>query len=150
MIAACPSTPLKTELYGTILLGRRPAYGPTEHCLGLNRAGWELAEGLGRSAPRPLHHPCLIDRAETEPLVEPVGIGRPKHHPNAAKLFAEFMIGDDAQKVFPTDGGYSVRIDIAPPAGSPDLKSLKIIPLDGDYIERETQRIKRRFNEIFS
>jgi iron(III) transport system substrate-binding protein len=71
-------------------------------------------------------------------------------HPNAAKLFAEFMIGDAAQKIFPTDGGYSARIDIAPPAGSPDLKSLKIIAVDDDYIEKETQRIKRRFNEIFS
>ena len=59
------------------------------------------------------------------------------------------MIGDDAQKIFPADGGYSVRIDIAPPAGSPDLKSLKIITVDDDYIEKESQRIKRHFNEIF-
>src|SRR5258708_35780549 len=44
------------------------------------------ASGFGRSVRRSLHHPCLIDRAETEPLVEPVGIGRPKHDPNAAKL----------------------------------------------------------------
>src|SRR5215468_8350174 len=83
-------------------------------------------------------------------IPSPTSVVKGSPHPNAAKLFAEFMIGDDAQKVFPTDGGYSVRIDIAPPAGSPDLKSLKILPIDGDYIERETQRIKRRFNEIFS
>ena len=55
-----------------------------------------------------------------------------------------------AQKIFPADGGYSVRIDIAAPPGSPDLKSLKIISVDDDYIEKETQRIKRRFAEIFS
>jgi hypothetical protein len=60
------------------------------------------------------------------------------------------MIGDDAQKVFPADGGYSVRTDIAPPAGSPDLKSLKIFTVDQDYIEKESQRIKRKFSEIFS
>ena len=41
------------------------------------------------------------------------------------------------------------RTDIAPPAGSPDLKSLKIIAVDDDYIEKETARIKKRFNEIF-
>jgi iron(III) transport system substrate-binding protein len=69
--------------------------------------------------------------------------------PNAAKLFAEFMIGDTAQKIFPADGGYSSRTDIAPPAGAPDLKSLKIINVDYDYIEKETGRIKRRFAEIF-
>ena len=50
---------------------------------------------------------------------------------------------------FTADGGYSARIDIAPPAGSPDLKSLKIVAVDDDYIERETPRIKRQFNEIF-
>jgi iron(III) transport system substrate-binding protein len=59
------------------------------------------------------------------------------------------MIGDTAQKIFPADGGYSARTDIAPPAGAPDLKSLKIINVDYDYIEKETGRIKRRFAEIF-
>ena len=37
----------------------------------------------------------------------------------------------------------------APPPGSPALKGLKIIPVDDEYIEKETGRIKRRFNEIF-
>jgi iron(III) transport system substrate-binding protein len=83
-------------------------------------------------------------------IASPTAIVKGSPNPNAAKLFAEFMIGDDAQKIFPADGGYSVRIDIAPPAGSPDLKSLKIFNVDEDYIEKETQRIKRRFAEIFS
>jgi iron(III) transport system substrate-binding protein len=83
-------------------------------------------------------------------IPSPTSVVKNSPHPNAAKLFAEFMIGDDAQKVFPADGGYSVRTDIAPPAGSPDLKSLKIIAVDDDYIEKESQRIKRQFNDIFS
>ena len=83
-------------------------------------------------------------------IPSPTSVVKGSPHPNAAKLFAEFMIGDDAQKIFPADGGYSVRLDIPAPAGSPDLKSLKIIAVDDDYIEQETQRIKRRFNEIFS
>jgi hypothetical protein len=33
--------------------------------------------------------------------------------------------------------------------GSPDLKSLKIVTVDEEYIEKETSRIKKRFNEIF-
>ena len=60
-------------------------------------------------------------------IPSPTSVVKGSPNPNAAKLFAEFMIGDDAQKIFPTDGGYSARIDIAAPAGSPDLKSLKII-----------------------
>jgi iron(III) transport system substrate-binding protein len=83
-------------------------------------------------------------------IPSPTSVVKGSAHPNAAKLFAEFMIGDDAQKIFPADGGYSVRTDIAPPAGSPDLNSLKIIAVDDEYIEKESQRIKRQFNEIFS
>jgi iron(III) transport system substrate-binding protein len=82
-------------------------------------------------------------------IPSPTSVVKGSPNPNAAKLFAEFMIGDTAQKIFPADGGYSVRIDIAPPQGSPDLKSLKILNVDNDYIEKETGRIKRRFNEIF-
>jgi len=82
-------------------------------------------------------------------IPSPTSVVKNAPHPNAAKLFAEFMIGDDAQKLFPADGGYSARIDIAAPAGSPDLKTLKIIAVDEDYIEKEAQRIKRQFNEIF-
>ena len=33
------------------------------------------------------------------------------------------MIGDEAQKIFPADGGYSARIDIAAPAGSPRCRA---------------------------
>jgi iron(III) transport system substrate-binding protein len=70
-------------------------------------------------------------------------------NPNAAKLLAEFMLSDTAQKIFPASGGYAARIDIAPPAGGQPLNDMKIRPVDYDYIGKETQRIKRQFNEIF-
>ena len=60
-------------------------------------------------------------------IPSPTSVVKGSPNPNAAKLFAEFMIGDAAQKIFPADGGYSARIDIAAPEGSPDLKTLKII-----------------------
>jgi iron(III) transport system substrate-binding protein len=82
-------------------------------------------------------------------IPSPTSVVKGSPNPNAAKLFAEFMIGDTVQKMFPAEGGYSARIDIAAPQGSPDLKSLKIIAVDDDYIEKEISRIKRRFNEIF-
>ena len=69
--------------------------------------------------------------------------------PNAAKLFAEFMIGDEAQKVFPADGGYAARADIAPPAGSPAVSQIKVLPVDYDWLEGASGQIKKKFNEIF-
>jgi iron(III) transport system substrate-binding protein len=72
-------------------------------------------------------------------------------NPNAAKLFAEFMLTDAVQKLFPTeDGNYAARTDMPPPTGNPELGKIKIIPVDFEYIERETPRIKKRFAEIFS
>jgi ABC-type Fe3+ transport system substrate-binding protein len=70
-------------------------------------------------------------------------------HPNAAKALAEFMIGDTVQKLFPGEGIYAARADVEPPSGNPSLGSLKLIPVDYDYIEREAANLKQRFNEIF-
>ena len=82
-------------------------------------------------------------------IPSPTSVVKGSPSPNAAKLFAEFMISDEVQKIFPADGGFAARSDIAAPAGSPPLSSLKILPVDYDYIEKEAPRIKRRFNEIF-
>lgn len=82
-------------------------------------------------------------------IPSPTSVVKGSPNPNAAKLFAEFMIGDAVQKLFPESGGYAARADIAAPEGSPDMTTIKINPVDYDYIERETARIKKRFAEIF-
>jgi len=82
-------------------------------------------------------------------IPSPTSVVKGSPDPNAARLFAEFMIGDAVQKQFPEDGGYAARADIAQPAGSPDLKTLKILAVDYDYIEKEARQIKKKFNEIF-
>ena len=82
-------------------------------------------------------------------IPSPTSVVKGSSNPNAAKLFAEFNIGDEVQKILPADGGFAARADIAAPAGSPPLSSLKILTVDYDYIEKETPRIKRRFNEVF-
>lgn len=82
-------------------------------------------------------------------IPSPTAVIKGSPNPNAAKLFAEYMLSDSVQSIFPKAGGYAARSDIAPPEGSPEVRSLKILPVDYDYIEKESARIKRRFNEIF-
>jgi iron(III) transport system substrate-binding protein len=82
-------------------------------------------------------------------IPSPTAIIKGSPNPNAAKLFAEFMISDAVQKLFPEDGGYAARKDIPPPADGVALDKIKIIPVDYDYIEKESPRLKKRFNEIF-
>jgi iron(III) transport system substrate-binding protein len=82
-------------------------------------------------------------------IPSPTAVVKGSPDPAAAKLFAQFMLGDEVQSLFPADGGYSARIDIKAPPGSPDLKGLNVIAVDDDYVEREGARIKKQFNEIF-
>jgi iron(III) transport system substrate-binding protein len=82
-------------------------------------------------------------------IPSPTSVVKGGPNPNAAKLFAEFMITDEVQKLFPADGGFAARSDIAAPSGSPLLSSIKILPVDYEYIQKESSRIKKRFNETF-
>ncbi len=82
-------------------------------------------------------------------IPSPTAVVKGSPNPNAAKVFAEFMLSDDAQKIFPEDGGYSARTDIPAPTGAPALADVKAIPIDYDAAEKDSPRDKRRFNEIF-
>jgi len=79
----------------------------------------------------------------------PTAVIKGSPHPHAARAFAEFMIGDAVQKLFPGEGIYAARGDIEPPPGNPPLAQIKLIPVDYDAIEKESAALKKRFNEIF-
>jgi iron(III) transport system substrate-binding protein len=82
-------------------------------------------------------------------IPSPTSVVKGGPDPNAGKLFAEFMITDEVQKIFPADGGFAARSDVAAPAGSPPLSSIKILPVDYAYIQKESSHIKKKFNEVF-
>jgi iron(III) transport system substrate-binding protein len=82
-------------------------------------------------------------------IASPTAVVKGSPNPNAAKLLAEFMLSDTAQKLFAEDGGYAARTDIGPPAGSPKLADVKALAVDYDAIEKEAAQVKRKFNEIF-
>lgn len=81
-------------------------------------------------------------------IPSPTSIIKGSPNPNAAKLFANFMLSEPVQNLFPQGGGYAARADAPPPAGAPAMKDIKILPVDYDYVEKEAGRIKRRFNEV--
>lgn len=82
-------------------------------------------------------------------IPSPTSIIKGSPNPNAAKAFAEFMIGEKAQKLFPADGGYAARPDVEPPVNSPDFKSLNILAVDYEDIEKQSTEIKNKFNDVF-
>jgi len=82
-------------------------------------------------------------------ISSPTAIIKGSPNPNAAKVFAEYMLSEKVQKMFPEDGGYAARTDVAPPKGSPAVKDITILAVDFDAIEKETPMIKEKFNEVF-
>jgi len=82
-------------------------------------------------------------------ISSPTAVIKGSPHPNAARAFAEFMIGDAVQKLFPGEGIYAARGDIEPPPGNPPLGQIKLIGVDYDQIEKDSAALKKKFNEIF-
>jgi iron(III) transport system substrate-binding protein len=50
-------------------------------------------------------------------------------HPNAARLYVDFMLSD-AQAIIEHANEYALRVGAKPPAGMPDLHDVKILPYD--------------------
>ncbi|MGH7388948.1 MAG: extracellular solute-binding protein [Candidatus Rokuibacteriota bacterium] len=82
-------------------------------------------------------------------IAAPTMIIKGSPHPQAARAFAEFMVGDTVQKLFPTEGIYAARRDVPPPPGNPPLASITLMPVDYDHVEKEAKNLKNRFNEIY-
>ena len=60
-----------------------------------------------------------------------IGLTEGAPHPNAARLFVDFMMSE-AQQIVQKNNEYSLRKDVKPPDGMPALQSLKVLPLDLD------------------
>jgi iron(III) transport system substrate-binding protein len=83
-------------------------------------------------------------------IPSPTAVVKGSPHPNAAKLFADFVLSEEAQKLLTQDGGYAARMDIPPPSGSPELGSIKALRVDYSQVDKEEASVKNQFNEIFS
>jgi len=70
--------------------------------------------------------------------------------PNAAKLLAQYSLSLEAQRLWPASGIHAARADVEPPAGSPKIGDIKVIPMDFAHIQKAGPAVKKKFSEIFS
>jgi iron(III) transport system substrate-binding protein len=82
-------------------------------------------------------------------ITAPQGIPAKAPHPNAARAFMDFNLTPTVQNLFVQAGLHSVRTDIAPPTGMPELKSLKVLDIDYAAAEKDNKTAKDHFAEIF-
>ncbi len=69
--------------------------------------------------------------------------------PNAARLFFDWWMGEEGQKLLVDGGKYSSRTDIAPPTGSPPLAELKLLTLDYAEYQANRTEILEKMTDIF-
>jgi iron(III) transport system substrate-binding protein len=70
------------------------------------------------------------------------GLATGAPHPNAAKLFLEFILSREGQKLMQTPGRHVARTDLAS-EHSPMLKSLKIAPVNPALAEKLDEYAKQ-------
>jgi iron(III) transport system substrate-binding protein len=91
--------------------------------------------------------------AEGTPLtLAPVGIVAGAPHPNAARLFIDFILSQEGQTLLDTQlyGMYSMRADVAPPPGQKTLADAHpLLPTDLDDYLRASADFPRHFEDLF-
>jgi iron(III) transport system substrate-binding protein len=123
---------------GVVASGERP--------IGVNGAEYFYYKTLKKGNPLKLVYP-----KEGVPLVvSPVAIAKDAPHPNAAKLFTEFVFTKESQQFLADkEGLYTGHPDVTYPKDKPQLKDLKLLPADADELEKRNAEIKKRFVQFF-
>lgn len=90
---------------------------------------------------------------EGTPLtLAPVGILADAPHPDAAKLFIDFILSQEGQELLDTKlyGMYSMRSDVPPPAGQKSLAEIHpLLPDNMDDYLQASRNFPRHFEELF-
>jgi iron(III) transport system substrate-binding protein len=123
---------------GIVASGERP--------VGVNGAEYFYYKTLKQGNPIKIVYP-----KEGVPLVvSPVAIAKDAPHPNAAKLFTDFIFAKESQQLLADkEGLYTGHPEVTYPADKPKLKDLKLFSADPDELEKRNAEIKKRFIEFF-
>jgi iron(III) transport system substrate-binding protein len=83
-------------------------------------------------------------------VVSPSAITSFAPHPNAARLFSDFIFTRETQQVLAdTEGLYTGHPEVKYPADRPKLGELKLLQVDPEELEKRNEEIKTRFVEFF-
>ncbi|HEY3303000.1 MAG TPA: extracellular solute-binding protein [Candidatus Binatia bacterium] len=123
---------------GVVASGERP--------VGVNGAEYFYYKTLKQGNPLKIVYP-----KEGVPLVvSPTAIAAAAPHPNAAKLFTEYILTKESQQVLADkEGLYTGHPEVTYPKDKPLLKDLKLLTVDADELQKRNEEIKKRFTEFF-
>ena len=70
-------------------------------------------------------------------------------HPNAAKVFTDFLFDKDAQQLLADDGLYVPNEAVTYPKGKRPLKELKLLRVDPEEIQKRDDEVKKKIRQLF-
>ncbi len=127
-----------TDTPKKIVLGERPvmADGNESNVLLLKEAG------------KPIE---VVYAAEGTPsIVQPSAIFAAAPHPNAARLFQNYLFTPEAQQLFVDGGGLrSLHAQVKDKPGRTPLSAIKVWKDDPAAVEAQGEEIKRRYSQYF-
>jgi len=83
-------------------------------------------------------------------VVSPSAITSFAPHPNAARLFTDFIFSRELQQVLAdSEGLYTGHPDVKYPPDRPKLSDLNLLRVDPEELEKRNEEIKARFVEFF-
>jgi iron(III) transport system substrate-binding protein len=82
-------------------------------------------------------------------VTEPVAILSTSKNVPASKAFVDFLLSKEGQQVAAQMGYLPAHPEVAPPAGFPPVKDIKVLPFDPAKALAEDEANKKRFVEMF-
>lgn len=117
-----------------------------ERAVGVNGAEYFYYKTMKQGNPIKIIYP-----KEGVPLVvSPTAIAKDAPHPNASKLFTDFIFTKEAQQMLADkEGLYTGHPGVTYPKDKPQLKDLKLLAADPAELEKKNAEIKKKFVEFF-
>jgi len=82
-------------------------------------------------------------------ILAPSGIMKGAKHPNAARLFMEYLLSVDASKVWADHFGEPIRAEVSPPAGVKSTKDVKTIRPSVEEIFKGIPEVIKQWRDTF-
>ena len=82
-------------------------------------------------------------------VTEPTAILRGTKNLAAARAFVDFVLSREGQELAASQGYFPERKDVKPPAGFPDVATLRIMPVDVQELLKQDELNKKRFAALF-
>jgi iron(III) transport system substrate-binding protein len=70
-------------------------------------------------------------------------------HPNAARVFTDWLFGKEAQQILADDGLYVPNEEVTYAKDKRPLKELRLLPAEAEEVLKRNEEIKTKFRELF-